>query len=124
MTLILTGSPTRYGEDHITTDNGLLAAVQAALPAQPRVLLVSAAPDDRAFTDSVLESMTGCIRNSGISPAGVVMLDRRNAALARELRPTISQLTVEGVVPSESAFSRTASVQSLLIPCFISLSFQ
>ena len=28
MTLILTGSPTRYGEDHITTDNGLLAAAE------------------------------------------------------------------------------------------------
>ena len=38
MTLILTGSPTRYGEDHITTDNGLLAAVQEALPPQPNPL--------------------------------------------------------------------------------------
>ena len=66
MTLILTGSPTRFGEDHFTEDNGLLAEVRAALPTSPRVLLVSAAPDDRGFTDYVLESMTECIRNSGI----------------------------------------------------------
>ena len=51
MTLILTGSPTRFGEDHFTEDNGLLAEVRAALPSAPRVLLVSAAPDDRKFTD-------------------------------------------------------------------------
>ena len=105
-TVILTGSPTRFGEDHFTEDNGLLAEVKAALaaklaarltetqntlpvgrhaekqatnpadanrleagpraecggPAGPRVLLVSAAPDDRGFTDYVLESMTECIR--------------------------------------------------------------
>ena len=122
-TVILTGSPTRFGEDHFTEDNGLLAEVKAALQAKvraaeaagvqapeqqmpalrpqkaatdreagcgtevaldsrccrPRVLLVSAAPDDRGFTDYVLESMTECIRKSGIEPAAVTMLDRRNA---------------------------------------------
>lgn len=31
MTLFLTGSPTRYGEDHFTEDNGFLAEVKAAL---------------------------------------------------------------------------------------------
>ena len=106
MTLILTGSPTRYGEDRFTEDNGLLAAVKAALKAKlqaepeatagmgaardrggrgPRVLLVSAAPDDRGFTDYVLESMTECIRKSGIEPAAVTMLDRRNAGRAAGL---------------------------------------
>ena len=30
-TIILTGSPTRFGEDHFTEDNGLLAAVKTAL---------------------------------------------------------------------------------------------
>ena len=85
MTLILTGSPTRFGEDRFTEDNGLLAAVRAALPPHPRVLLVSAAPDDRGFTDYVLASMSDCIRNSGIRPATVTMLDRRNAAQVRGL---------------------------------------
>ena len=85
MTLILTGSPTRYGEDRFTEDNGLLAAVQAALPPHPHVLLVSAAPDDRGFTDYVLASMSACIRKSGILPASVTMLDRRNAAQVRQL---------------------------------------
>jgi hypothetical protein len=58
MTLFLTGSPTRYGEDHFTEDNGFLADVKASLAAvtggkPPRVLLVSAAPDDAGFTESV-----------------------------------------------------------------------
>ena len=33
MTLILTGSPTRYGEDRFTSDNGFLATVEAELEA-------------------------------------------------------------------------------------------
>ena len=85
MTLILTGSPTRYGEDRFTEDNGFLATVKAELPERPRLLMVSAAPDDRAFTDSVLEGMTTCITNSGIRTQWTVMLDRRNAAQAKAL---------------------------------------
>ena len=115
MTLILTGSPTRYGEDHFTTDNGLLATVQAALPAQPKVLLVSAAPDDRKFTDSVLDSMTACIRNSGISPASVVMLDRRNAGLARELvRGADWVVLCGGHVPTQNRFLHEIGLRELL----------
>ena len=68
MTLILTGSPTRYGEDRFTEDNGFLATVRASIPLRPRVLLVSAAPDDEAFSESVLAGMSLCIRNSGIDP--------------------------------------------------------
>ena len=53
MTLFLTGSPTRFGEPSFTEDNGFLAEVKAALATAtgpdrlPRVLLVSAAPDDK-----------------------------------------------------------------------------
>ena len=85
MTLILTGSPTRYGEDRFTADNGFLDAVKAELPQRPRVLMISAAPDDKAFTDSVLEGMTLCVRNSGINPSRIVMLDRRNCGKAASL---------------------------------------
>ena len=73
MQLFLTGSPTRKGESRFTEDNGLLAGVKAALPPVSRVLLVSAAPDDREFSDSVLESMGECIRNSGIAVSSIVM---------------------------------------------------
>ena len=105
MTLILTGSPTRFGEDRFTTDNGLLAAVQAALPACPDVLLVSAAPDDRKFTDYVLDSMSACIRNSGITPACVTMLDRRNAGLARSLVQKADWIVLcGGHVPTQNRF--------------------
>ena len=115
MTLILTGSPTRYGEDHFTEDNGLLAAVQAALPPHPHVLLVSAAPDDRKFTDYVLDSMSDCIRNSGITPASVTMLDRRNAGLARELVRSADWIVLcGGHVPTQNRFLHEIRLKELL----------
>ena len=115
MTLILTGSPTRYGEDRFTEDNGLLAAVQAALPLQPRVLLVSAAPDDRKFTDYVLDSMSDCIRNSGITPSSVTMLDRRNAGLAPELVRSSDWIVLcGGHVPTQNRFLHEIRLKDLL----------
>ena len=115
MTLILTGSPTRYGEDHFTTDNGFLAAVQEALPPRPHVLLVSAAPDDRKFTDYVLDSMSACIRNSGISPSCVTMLDRRNAGLARDLVRTADWVVLcGGHVPTQNRFLHEIGLKGLL----------
>ena len=115
MTLILTGSPTRYGEDHITEDNGLLAAVQEALPPRPRVLLVSAAPDDRNFTDYVLDSMSACIRNSGITPSSVTMLDRRNARRARDLVRDADWIVLcGGHVPTQNRFLHEIRLKELL----------
>ena len=115
MTLILTGSPTRFGEDRFTTDNGLLAAVQAALPPRPRVLLISAAPDDRKFTDFVLDSMSECIRNSGITPACITMLDRRNAGLARELVCGADWIVLcGGHVPTQNRFLHEIGLRGLL----------
>ena len=115
MTLILTGSPTRYGEDHITTDNGLLAAVQEALPPRPHVLLVSAAPDDRKFTDYVLDSMSECIRNSGITPSSVTMLDRRNAGIARDLVRSADWIVLcGGHVPTQNRFLHEIRLKELL----------
>ena len=115
MTLILTGSPTRYGEDRFTEDNGLLAAVQAALPLQPRVLLVSAAPDDRKFTDYVLDSMSDCIRNSGITPSSVTMLDRRNAGLAPDLVRSSDWIVLcGGHVPTQNRFLHEIRLKDLL----------
>ena len=160
-TVILTGSPTRFGEDHFTEDNGLLAEVKAALaaklatrltetqntlpvgrhaekqatnpaavdadwleagprgecgvPAGPRVLLVSAAPDDRGFTDYVLESMTECIRKSGIEPAAVTMLDRRNAARASGLVRSADWIVLcGGHVPTQNRFLHEIRLKELL----------
>ena len=115
MTLILTGSPTRYGEDHFTEDNGLLAAVRAALPPKPCVLLVSAAPDDRKFTDYVLDSMSECIRNSGITPSSVTMLDRRNAGIARDLVRSADWIVLcGGHVPTQNRFLQEIRLKELL----------
>ena len=78
MTLFLTGSPTRFGEPAFTEDNGFLAEVKAALTQAaggllPRVLLVSAAPDDEGFTASVRKGMSDCIHASGIETAEIVI---------------------------------------------------
>ena len=115
MTLILTGSPTRYGEDHFTTDNGFLDAVKAELPLHPRILMVSAAPDDKAFTDSVLEGMTRCVLNSGIEPSGITMLDRRNCKKAPQLvRRADWVVLCGGHVPTQNKFLWEIGLKELL----------
>ena len=115
MTLILTGSPTRYGEDRFTEDNGFLATVKSELQVAPRVLLVSAAPDDKAFTDSVLEGMTKCIVNSGIHPARITMLDRRNSDRTGELvRESDWIILCGGHVPTQNAFIHQIGLGQLL----------
>ena len=115
MTLILTGSPTRYGEDRFTSDNGFLATVKAELPPRPRVLMVSAAPDDRAFTDSVLEGMTLCVRNSGIEPSRITMLDRRNCKRAASLVKRADWIVMcGGHVPTQNKFIHEIGLKELL----------
>ena len=121
MTLFLTGSPTRLGEDHFTEDNGFLADVKAALTAatppgeRPRVLLVSAAPDDKGFTDSVKKGMSECIRRSGIRTASIVMLDRRNAAQAPELVHQAHWVILcGGHVPTQNKFIHEIGLKKLL----------
>ena len=110
MILFLTGSPTRYGEDRFTQDNGFLSAVLQALQSVagkrlPRVLLVSAAPDDRLFTESVRKGMSLCIRRSGIRTGKIVMLDRQNAAQAPELvRWAHWVILCGGHVPTQNRF--------------------
>ena len=115
MTVFLTGSPTRFGEEHFTEDNGFLAQVKASLPARPRVLMISAAPDDVAFTDSVLEGMTTCIRNSGIVPAKTVMLDRRNATDVEELvRESDWIILCGGHTPTQNKFINEIRLREIL----------
>ena len=120
MTLFLTGSPTRYGEDHFTEDNGFLADVKAALAAvtggkPPRVLLVSAAPDDAGFTESVRKGMSACIHNSGIGTQEIVMLERRNAAKAAALvRRAHWIILCGGHVPTQNRFIHEIGLKGLL----------
>ena len=115
MTLILTGSPTRYGEDRFTSDNGFLDTVKAELPPSPEVLLVSAAPDDKAFSDSVLEGTTKCILNSGITPSRITMLDRRNASRAAALTASADWIIIcGGHVPTQNRFLHELRMSELL----------
>jgi len=115
MTLFLTGSPTRYGQNHFTADNGFLARLMAELPPQARVLMISAAPDDIAFTDSVLEGMSTCIRNSGIDTSEIAMLDRRNAHKAPELVRSAHWIVLcGGHVPTQNRFIHEIGLRELL----------
>ena len=105
MTLFLTGSPTRFGEPWFTRDNGFLDAVRAALPNKPRVLLVSAAPDDDGFTESVLKGMSDCIHLSGIETESIIMLRRANAHQAKELVNSSDWVILcGGHVPTQNRF--------------------
>ena len=121
MTLFLTGSPTRYGEDHFTEDNAFLAEVRAALAEatggrrKPRVLLVSAAPDDRGFTESVKKGMSLCIHRSGIETGSITMLDRRNADRTAELvRKADWLILCGGHVPTQNRFLHEIGLKALL----------
>ena len=121
MTLYLTGSPTRFGEPSFTTDNGFLADVKASLAEvtgpgrKPRVLLVSAAPDDKGFTDSVKKGMSECIHSSGIQTASITMLERRNAKKARELVEQADWVILcGGHVPTQNRFIHEIGLRELL----------
>lgn len=121
MTLFLTGSPTRYGEDHFTEDNGFLREVKAALakatgPGKlPNVLLVSAAPDDKAFTDSVFKGMSDCIHKSGIKTEKIVMLDRSNASMAPQLVNWAHWIVLcGGHVPTQNKFIHEIGLKALI----------
>ncbi len=121
MTLFLTGSPTRYGEDRFTEDNGFLAEVKAALSAvtgpsrKPGVLLVSAAPDDKDFTRSVKKGMSRCIRKSGIKTREIVMLERKNAREAPQLVKGADWIVLcGGHVPTQNRFLHEIGLKELL----------
>ena len=121
MTLFLTGSPTRFGEPDFTEDNGFRAEVKAALAAVtgpdrlPRVLLVSAAPDDKGFTDSVLKGMSECIHASDIRTEEIVMLERSNAGKAPELvRRADWVVLCGGHVPTQNKFIHEIGLKELL----------
>ena len=121
MTLYLTGSPTRFGESSFTPDNGFLADVRASLAEvtgpgrNPRVLLVSAAPDDKGFTDSVKKGMSDCIHRSGIRTASVTMLERSNAGKAGELVKQADWIILcGGHVPTQNRFIHEIGLRELL----------
>lgn len=121
MILYLTGSPTRFGEDHFTEDNGFLASVKASLRAvagpgrKPRVLLVSAAPDDKGFTDSVEKGMSLCIHRSGIETERIVMLDRHNASQTARLAGESDWVILcGGHVPTQNRFINEIGLKDIL----------
>ena len=146
MTLFLTGSPTRFGEDHFTEENGFLGEVKVALAEamagevkladagqagngndthaggynagpdrKPRVLLVSAAPDDEGFTASVKKGMSDCIHKSGIETEEIVMLDRHNAhKVGQYVEKAHWVVLCGGHVPTQNKFIHEIGLKELL----------
>jgi len=115
MILFLTGSPTRYGEDRFTMDNGFLDEVKAALPENPSILLISAAPDDPDFTKYVKESMAECIRRSGIAYGALDMLERHNASSAASLVASSDFVILcGGHVPTQNRFFHEIGLADIL----------
>ena len=89
--------------------------MKAELPERPFILLVSAAPDDVAFTDSVLKGMSDCISKSGIISRRTVMLDRRNASEVRDLvKKTDWIILCGGHVPTQNRFINEIGLKGLL----------
>ncbi|MCQ2153468.1 MAG: hypothetical protein MJY44_02695 [Bacteroidales bacterium] len=115
MTLFLTGSPCKKGEDHFTEENGLLDELKRRLPQRPDVVLVSAAPDDRGYNGSVFESTEQCIIRSGIEPSAIVMIKRNNAADAGALiRRADMVVLCGGHVPTQNKFFKEIGLKSIL----------
>ena len=115
MTLFLTGSPTRFGEDHFTQDNGFLSELLSVLPSHPVTLLVSASPDDAQYNKSVYDGMSLCISRSGIECAKVTMLDRSNVCDAASLVGESDWVILcGGHVPTQNAFLNEIGLKALL----------
>lgn len=115
MTLFITGSPCKKGEDHITEENGLLWELTRRLPSSPSVLMISAAPDDDAYNTSVYSSMLECLHRSGIVPSSAVMLARDNASRASELVFCADLVVLcGGHTPTQNAFLNEIGLASVL----------
>lgn len=109
----MSGSLCRLGEDHFTEEISEL--LMARLPRRARILLVSAAPDDAAFTGYVLDSTRECFENSGIPFGSMVMLSRHNAFLAKELVERADMVMLcGGHVPTQNRFFAEIGLRELL----------
>ena len=121
MILFLTGSPTRFGEPSFTEDNGFLAEVKKSLLSVtgpdrlPRVLLVSADPDDAGYISSVTKGMSDCIHLSGIETEWIIMLERSNASQAAEfVRDADWIILCGGHVPTQNKFIHEIRLKELI----------
>ena len=115
MTLFLTGSPCRKGENFFTSREGFLDRLKSRLPERPRVLLVSAAPDDEASCRWVFDSTRDCLLNSGIAFQSLEMLKRSNCPRASELVGNADLVMLcGGHVPTQNRFFREIGLRRLL----------
>ena len=115
--IILTGSPCRKGEDHFTEElSGLLRSLIQETPGVPRRgHLVSAAPDAPRYCRSVFDSTVECFRRSGFCAFVFHMLERSNAAAARDLVMSSDIVMLcGGHVPTQNRFFRQIGLKDIL----------
>ncbi|MCF0168229.1 MAG: hypothetical protein HUJ93_06290, partial [Bacteroidales bacterium] len=123
MTLFLTGSPCKKGEDHFTSEEGFLEKVKCEVASVcrnrrrklPRILLISAAPDDKEYNVAVFKSMRECIERSGIACSKICMLDRKLAPKTEELVADADLVFLcGGHVPTQNAFFCEIELRKIL----------
>ena len=80
MILFLTSSPCQDGDSHIDPQNQFVDNLKWTIPYQARVLFITAAPDDFAFSEYCATSMYASLESCGLVFKSLVCLDRRNEA--------------------------------------------
>lgn len=117
MTLFLTSSPCLYQHDPATLNpaNGFLDRLRAALPRNPRTLLVCSDPDSHAMTDFFAADMGGAFSRAGLPFGKTAVLDGRNEAQAAKLVAAADLIILMGGhVPTQNAFFQRIGLRALL----------
>ena len=117
MTIFLTSSPCIQGLDRalLTTANGFLDRIAAALPPLPRCLFICSDPDSPERTDHFANDMLSAFSEAGIPFGQFGVLDSRNAVEAERLvRNSDFLILAGGHVPTQNAFFQKIRLASLL----------
>lgn len=107
MILFLTSSPCVQGADRaiLTTENGFVDRLRAALPEHPQSLFVCADPHDHDRTDGFARDMRDAFAEAAMPFGGFCVLDGRNAEEARQLVEGSDFIILSGGhVPTQNAF--------------------
>ena len=117
MTVFLTSSPCIYGAPRaiVNPENSFANNLRRCLPKKIRLLFITSAPDDYAFTDRVAWEMRTCFAEDGFYIPEISILDRRNQKDARMLIWKSDFIILAGGhVPTQNAFFQDIGLRELL----------
>ena len=117
MTLFLSSSPCIY--DHapatLTSENGFLPRLRAALPKKPRTLFLASSPEDHDRTEYFAQDMAGAFRRAGIEFKTTRILDSRSQDRAKQwVESSDFIILMGGHVPTQNAFFNKIGLKELL----------